>query len=103
MLTKLLMQRKEPNLILWTMMLKGYAKYELLSEAFELCEQMQCKGMKSDRMMCTRIVSACANLRNLDKAKAVHSNIIKSGIATDAILESSIVHIYAICGNMKLA
>jgi hypothetical protein len=44
-----------------------------------------------------------ASLRNLDKAKAAHSNIIKSGIATDAILESSIVHIYARCGNMKLA
>lgn len=39
MLTKLLMQRKEPDLILWTMMLTGYAKYELLSKAFELYEQ----------------------------------------------------------------
>ncbi len=91
------------RLILRTMMLTGYAKYELLSKAFELYEQMQCKGMKSDRMMYTRIISACASLKNLDKAKAVHSNIIKSGIATDAILESSIVHTYARCGNMKLA
>lgn len=50
------------------MMLTGYAKYELLSKAFELYEQMQCKGMKSDRMMYTRIISACASLKNLDKA-----------------------------------
>jgi pentatricopeptide repeat protein len=45
------------------------------------------------------IVSGCARLGDLEKAKAVHSDIIKSGIVT-VFMQSNLVHMYSRCGSL---
>ncbi len=45
------------------------------------------------------IVSACARLGDLEKAKVVHSDIIKSGIET-VFVQSNLVHLYSRCGSL---
>ncbi|CAK9207319.1 unnamed protein product, partial [Sphagnum troendelagicum] len=84
-------------------MLVAYASHGLNGEGFKLYKQVCDEGIRCDRIMYTSIVSICASLGDLEKAKAVHNDIIKSGIGTDAILENNLVHMYARCGSMELA
>ncbi len=94
---------KERDMISWTLMLGGYTKKGRSKEGFELYEQSQVAGVRCDRIMYVSIVSICASLGDVRKGKAVHTDIKKAGIATDVILESNLVHMYAKCGSMKLA
>jgi pentatricopeptide repeat protein len=94
---------EERDMISWTLMLGGYTKKGLSKEGFELYEQSQVAGVRCDRIMYVSIVSICASLGDVRKGKAVHTDIKKAGIATDVILESNLVHMYAKCGSMKLA
>jgi len=95
------MQQKD--VIACSSMLTGYAKQGASREGFKLYEKLQDDRVRFDSIMYVSIVSICASLGDLEKGKAVHRDITKSGITTDIMLESNLVHMYARCGSMKLA
>ncbi|CAK9198456.1 unnamed protein product [Sphagnum troendelagicum] len=94
---------QERDVFTWTLMLAAYAKHGLGEEGFKLYEQVRDEELKFDKIMYTSVVSVCASLGDLEKAKSVHQDIIRRGIELDAILEANLVHMYARCGSMKLA
>ncbi|CAK9861473.1 unnamed protein product [Sphagnum jensenii] len=93
----------ERDVFTWTLMLAAYAKHGLGGEGFKLYEQVRDEELKFDKIMYTSVVSVCASLGDLEKAKSVHQDIIRRGIELDAILEGNLVHMYARCRSMKLA
>jgi hypothetical protein len=68
-----------------------------------LSSSMSRDKMKGSNVTQWCIVNVCVSLADLEKPKIVHNDIIKSGIWIDVILESNLIHMYARCGNMKLA
>jgi len=68
-----------------------------------LSSSMSRDKMKGSNVTQWCIVNVCASLGDLEKPKFIHNDIIKSGIRIDVILESKLIHMYARCGNMKLA
>eukprot|EP00250_Pteridium_aquilinum_P006993 c16796_g1_i3 orf=2-865(-) len=85
----------KPNVVLWSVMMYGYAQQEYFVEVFVLYEQMQCKGVEPNQVTYVCIVKACASLETIAKGMQIHSLIIKADIELQTFVGSSLVDMYA--------
>eukprot|EP01018_Ginkgo_biloba_P039683 Gb_40047 [translate_table: standard] len=93
----------ERDAVLWTAMISGYAQNENGEEALELYCQMHKSGFKPDQFTLGSVLNACASLAALEEGKQVHSYFIATGIESNVVVESSLVDMYAKCGNIDFA
>eukprot|EP01018_Ginkgo_biloba_P029996 Gb_33537 [translate_table: standard] len=90
----------ERNLVSWTAMIAGYAQHGHAEEALVLLDQMQRAGVKADQFTFASILRACAGLVALEEGKKVHTHVIINGFASDVVLLSALIDMYAKCGSM---
>eukprot|EP01018_Ginkgo_biloba_P013181 Gb_21046 [translate_table: standard] len=91
------------NLISWNSMITGYSQQGLGEEALKLFYQMHMAGMKIDEFAFDSILGVCADLTSMEQGKQVHGYIIKSGFDSDVVLGSTLIDMYAKCGNIEEA
>ncbi|KAE8774902.1 pentatricopeptide repeat-containing protein [Hordeum vulgare] len=84
----------------WSTMIAGYVQNGREEEAFEFFRLMLCEGVAADQFTLTSAVAACANAGMVEQGRQVHGCIEKLGHSFDAPLASSIVDMYAKCGNL---
>ncbi|KAF7130052.1 hypothetical protein RHSIM_Rhsim10G0083400 [Rhododendron simsii] len=82
----------------WNVIIVGYVQDEKEYEAFKLFERMTSDGITPDEVSLASILSACANLRVLDRGKQVHYLSVKYGLETSLYTGSSLIDMYAKCG-----
>ncbi|OVA13236.1 Pentatricopeptide repeat [Macleaya cordata] len=93
----------EKNVVTWTVMISGYERNDRFLEALELLVSMRRSGFCPNEFTLSSILSACAGCSSLLFGMQVHSSIIKSGQPVDVILSSSLVDMYAKCGDIDAA
>lgn len=91
------------NKVVWTSMISGYTRNHCPNEALLLCEKMEEDGFSPDEVTMATLVSACAELKDLDVGMKLHSRIHESGMKICAVLGSALVDMYAKCGELKTA
>ncbi|XP_057841515.2 pentatricopeptide repeat-containing protein DOT4, chloroplastic [Cryptomeria japonica] len=91
------------DVVSWTSMITGYAHNRWGEEALELFRQMKTSGTKPNLKTFASILPVCANLAALEQGVEIHEEIIKSGLQCDVFVESSLVDMYAKCGNIEKA
>ncbi|KAM7490713.1 hypothetical protein LguiA_033634 [Lonicera macranthoides] len=94
---------RERNVISWTAMIKGYVRYGKFVYALELFLLMLNSKMRPNHFTFSSVLDACAGCSSLSVGNQVHSFILKSGIHLDVVLSTSIVNMYAKCGDIKAA
>ncbi|KAJ7527643.1 hypothetical protein O6H91_16G064700 [Diphasiastrum complanatum] len=82
----------------WTAIISAYADSGELEEAINLFHQMQETGLAPDKVLFVPLLKACARLADLEQGRQLHSDIIKRGFQSDAIVGSTLVNMYAKCG-----
>ncbi|XP_057860073.2 pentatricopeptide repeat-containing protein At2g03880, mitochondrial [Cryptomeria japonica] len=87
--------------VLWTAMITGYAQNGLDQEALQLFEEMLWVGMKPNNFTFANALRACASLVALELGRQVHSHVIKSGYELNLFPASTLVDMYAKCGNIE--
>lgn len=87
----------------WNAIIVGYVQDEKEDEAFKLFERMTSDGITPDEVSLASILSACANLRSLDRGKQVHCLSVKYGLETSLYAGSSLIDMYAKCGAIATA
>ncbi|XP_074325885.1 pentatricopeptide repeat-containing protein At2g03880, mitochondrial-like [Apium graveolens] len=93
----------EKNVFSWTAMIKGYVQYGNFLYAFELFVSMLRLGPYPNQFTLSSVLEACAGSSSLMLGNQVHSCILKSGIPCDVILLTSLVDMYAKCGDIEAA
>lgn len=93
----------ERNVFSWTAMIKGYVQYGKFFDAFELFISMLRLGPYPNHFTFSSVLEACAVSSSLMLGNQVHSCIIKSGTPRDVILLTSLVDMYAKCGDIEAA
>ncbi|KAJ7534721.1 hypothetical protein O6H91_12G000400 [Diphasiastrum complanatum] len=93
----------ERNVVLWTLMIAGYAQNGLCKEALALYEQMQQEAVLPNNVTFAVLLKACASIAALEQGKQLHLHIIKRGFESDVIVRSTLVDMYAKCGCTKYA
>ncbi|XP_042518623.1 pentatricopeptide repeat-containing protein At4g02750-like [Macadamia integrifolia] len=93
----------ERNVVSWTVMISGYEQYGLFVEALEVFLSMWRSGGRPNHYTFSSVISACAGCSALLIGKQVHLSIFKLGLLVDVILSSSLVDMYAKCGDITAA
>lgn len=70
-------------------------------EALELCKRMLADGIGFTSYSLPVCIAASSQLPAIDNGKQFHCFIIKSGFSNDVYVGSSIIDMYAKCGNME--
>eukprot|EP01018_Ginkgo_biloba_P026381 Gb_16448 [translate_table: standard] len=93
----------KPNVSLWNLMIRWYAKDGPCEEALALYYQMLREGIQPDNFTFPFVLKACGRLSALPKGEEIHDHIIRSGFESDVFVGNSLVAMYAKCGSMDCA
>ncbi len=91
------------NVVMWNTIILELVKCGQGQKALELFCQMQWEGVQPDSVTFVGMLNACASVFALEEGRCVHEQIIESGWDSDVFLGSSLVDMYAKCGNMDVA
>ncbi|OMO72944.1 hypothetical protein COLO4_27385 [Corchorus olitorius] len=95
--------RKENSIveiISWSSIISGFVRNGQFEDAFKTFTSMIRKEIEVDRSIITSIISGCANCGVLVLGQQVHALFHKTGLKVDAHLGSSLIDMYAKCGNL---
>ncbi|KAI4336412.1 hypothetical protein L6164_014943 [Bauhinia variegata] len=87
----------------WGTMIAGYAQTSLCNEAIGLFNQMLALELRPDNIALVSVLSACAQLGELEQGRTVHNYIKRNGIRVDSFLATGLVDLYAKCGCIETA
>ncbi|KAJ4956716.1 hypothetical protein NE237_013499 [Protea cynaroides] len=87
----------------WNAIIVGYIHEEFENEAFIMFQQMILDGFVPDEVSLASLQSACANVQALELGKQVHCFAVKYGLELNLYAGSSLVDMYAKCGDMQAA
>ncbi|XP_057489119.1 pentatricopeptide repeat-containing protein At4g14820-like [Actinidia eriantha] len=93
-------QMAEKDLVCWSAMIAGYAESEQPREALKLFNEMQDWGIKPDQVAMLSVVSACAHLGVLDRAKWIHNYVDEHGFGEALPINNALIDMYAKCGSL---
>jgi pentatricopeptide repeat protein len=82
-------------------MILGHVKCGQGQKALGLFQQMQQEGVQPDSVTFVGVLKACSSMVAIEEGRCVHLDIIQSGLESDVFVGSSLVKMYAKCGNME--
>eukprot|EP01018_Ginkgo_biloba_P018757 Gb_28582 [translate_table: standard] len=91
------------NVLLWNVMIRGYATNGLCEEALTLYYAMRQAGIQPDKFTFPIVLKACARLSALDEGMKIHADIVGTAFELDIFVQSSLVAMYAKCNRMETA
>ncbi|XP_020247385.1 pentatricopeptide repeat-containing protein At1g08070, chloroplastic-like [Asparagus officinalis] len=91
------------DVVSWNTMLACYAQSGNCDEAFELFDEMQHSGVKPTDATVVSMISVCAHLGALERGEWVHKFIKENKIELNTILATTLVDMYAKCGEISRA
>ncbi|XP_057493464.1 putative pentatricopeptide repeat-containing protein At5g40405 [Actinidia eriantha] len=95
------MPQRDP--VAWNAMISGYAQCGQSREALNLFHQMQIEGVKINEVPMVSVLSACSHLGALDQGRWAHAYIERNKIPMTVTLGTSLIDMYAKCGDMDKA
>ncbi|KAK1418894.1 hypothetical protein QVD17_28044 [Tagetes erecta] len=93
----------ERDCVSWCSMIAACVKNGLFDEGLSLFRQMLSENVKPVPISCSSIIPACAHLTTLPLGQQLHGYIIRHCFDDNMFISSSLVNMYAKCGNIKLA
>ncbi|WVZ50870.1 hypothetical protein U9M48_002080, partial [Paspalum notatum var. saurae] len=93
----------EKDVVSWSAMISGYADSNQPNEALSLFNDMQECGVRPDEITVLSVISACANLGSLDKARWIHGFIENNELTKILRICNALIDMLAKCGGIDLA
>ncbi|CAA7048477.1 unnamed protein product [Microthlaspi erraticum] len=94
---------EEKDVVLWNAMIGGSVHAKRGQDALALFQEMQTSSVKPDEITMIHCLSACSHLGALDVGVWIHRYIEKHGLSLNVALGTSLVDMYAKCGNISEA
>ncbi|KAL3717418.1 hypothetical protein ACJRO7_008926 [Eucalyptus globulus] len=91
------------DIISWTSLISCYVHNGLAQEAFQVFLEMKEAGIEADYVTLVSVLSAAADLSLLQKGKEIHGSIIRRGFILEGSVSTSLVDMYACCGDLENA
>lgn len=87
----------------WGTIIAGYSQLKLCDQAIELYNEMMGLEIKPDNIVLVAVLSACAQLGELEQGSIVHDYIKRNKIRVESFLATGLVDLYAKCGCIETA
>ncbi|KAF2557419.1 hypothetical protein F2Q68_00016023 [Brassica cretica] len=100
---KLFDEMDEKDVVLWNAMIGGSVHAKRAQDALALFQEMQTSSTKPDEITMIHCLSACSQLGALDVGVWIHRYIEKHNLSLNVELGTSLIDMYAKCGNISEA
>ncbi|CAK8544825.1 unnamed protein product [Lathyrus sativus] len=94
---------RKKSIVTWNCMICGFSQNGISLEALNLFDEMYENCLEINEVTFLSAIQACSNLGYLDKGKWVHHKIIVTGNQNDVYINTSLVDMYAKCGDLQTA
>ncbi|KAL3845866.1 hypothetical protein ACJIZ3_003269 [Penstemon smallii] len=84
----------------WNAIIRGHAQSHHPTNAVTCYLSMSRASCKSDALTCSFFLKACARSLARVEAFQMHSHVLKSGVCTDVLLQTTLLDVYAKCGDL---
>ncbi|XP_043690837.1 pentatricopeptide repeat-containing protein At1g20230-like [Telopea speciosissima] len=91
----------EPDVFSFSTLISVCAKFDRFNYAIRVLRRMLSHGLLPDNFVLPSMLKACAGLLSLRIGQQVHSLASVTGFASDYFVQSSLVHMYIKCGEVK--
>lgn len=91
---------QQPDIVLWTSIITGYAQNGDSEGALNLYCRMQMEGIIPNELTMASVLRACSSLAALDQGMQIHGRIIKYGFSLEVPIGSALSAMYAKCGSL---
>ncbi|XP_027349557.1 putative pentatricopeptide repeat-containing protein At3g05240 [Abrus precatorius] len=91
------------NIVAWNTMINAYNQYERHQEALDLFFDMWDAGYYPDKATFLSVLSVCAHQCALALGQTVHAYLLKTNFATDIVLATALLDMYAKTGEIGSA
>ena len=89
----------ERDVVCWNSMISGLAIHSLNEEAFNFFKQMRENGMFPTESSYASMINSCG-LSSIPQGRQIHAQVLKDGYDQNVYVGSSLIDMYAKCGNM---
>ncbi|XP_004305093.1 PREDICTED: putative pentatricopeptide repeat-containing protein At3g08820-like [Fragaria vesca subsp. vesca] len=93
----------EKSVVSWTAIVSGYIGAGKFREAIDAFLRLLEMGLRPDSLSLVRAISACSQLGDLRSGEWIDDYITEIGMARNVFVATSLVDLYAKCGNMEKA
>ncbi|XP_030466835.2 putative pentatricopeptide repeat-containing protein At3g08820 [Syzygium oleosum] len=93
----------DKNVVSWTAMITGYIEFERFGEAVDMFRRMLEMGLRPDCVTLVKVVSACSRMGDVRSGEWIHRYVTSSGMEKNVFVATSLLDMYAKCGNMEKA
>ncbi|XP_059063261.1 pentatricopeptide repeat-containing protein At5g16860 isoform X2 [Cryptomeria japonica] len=100
---KLFDEMPQRDVASWNAMIAGLVQNGYGDKALKLYAEMQSAGLKPNSKTFASIIPACANPGALQQGKEIHKQVIRSRLESTVFVASSLVDMYAKCGDIQKA
>ncbi|XP_058096505.1 pentatricopeptide repeat-containing protein At1g06140, mitochondrial isoform X3 [Magnolia sinica] len=91
------------DLVSWNTMIAGYGKNSDSDRAIAMFKEMRCQGLEGDELTLVTLISACAQIRDLDMGKWVHAHLKRRQMVITISIATALISMYSKCGLIKIA
>jgi pentatricopeptide repeat protein len=91
------------DVVSWSAMISAYTECNQPNEAFNLFNDMHEQGVRPDEITMLSVISACANMGSLDKARWIHSFIENYGLRKTMRICNALIDMFSKCGSLNVA
>ncbi|KAK7309835.1 hypothetical protein RJT34_06894 [Clitoria ternatea] len=93
----------QKSIVAWNCMICGFSQNGISVEALKLFDEMYFNCLDMNEVTFISAIQACSNLGYLEKGKWIHHKIIVSGVQKDLYIDTSLIDMYAKCGDLQTA
>ncbi|KAI4377508.1 hypothetical protein MLD38_015119 [Melastoma candidum] len=90
-----------PDYVAWTTMISGCVENGEAARAVSLYHQMRLSGIVPDEFILATLAKAASCLTAIEPGKQIHANIMKFNCSYDSYVRTSLIDMYAKCGNIQ--
>ncbi|XP_074285150.1 pentatricopeptide repeat-containing protein At3g16610 [Silene latifolia] len=92
-----------PSIILWNMMIRGYAWNGPFEFSIDLYRKMVEFGFVPTKFTYPFVLKACSSLYAKDRGEVIHGHVLRRGFEVDVYVATALVDLYAKCGEVTRA
>ncbi|XP_028077651.1 pentatricopeptide repeat-containing protein At2g21090 [Camellia sinensis] len=94
-------QMPEKDVVSWNTMVIGYAKSGYCDEALRFYRDFRRLSIGFNEFSFAGVLTVCVKLKELGLSRQVHCQVLAAGFLPNVVLSSSVVDVYAKCGEMS--
>ncbi|XXG51068.1 hypothetical protein AAC387_Pa02g4926 [Persea americana] len=92
-----------PRVYVWNILIRGYLKNDLCTEALCVYHQMRRLGIRPDKFTFPFVLKACSQLVAVWMGLVAHAHVVKFGLSFDTIVRTELMVMYAKFGDLGSA